>query len=544
MSQLDEIKANAYLLDYPALYNAAEAAVREAAKARLAEGYTEAKLKHTNNMDSEILDKVKKEVWEQVKASPTTMTPEQLALLKAARQALADEYLALPKEEQEAMQFQQTYPGIYNKYYASLNAALADGTTALLRADFLERLAAEGRPLGHRAELPPEAFYEGPIWGNGYEEEVIIVGLSYMWATADHPDPDGEQLRDVAKYLRWLQEAEDGHKGKLVAVFWDWASLYQDKPFFDPRRTEEQTRMFKSGLQNVNLWYCHPNTLTLMNRKTPAGRQWSYDDSGWPVSVRKMRGLVWGHFRLCAARSLSYFLSSLLCHDGCVCSFLFLFPSDATTTTTQLHRMQLFERAVSQFVKDNKGVMDLHSVLETLADEKVKDRVKNEFYRMVSACGARFKPAPPLAPVAMSLKLAVAHFTNGADVAFVQGKYEATFLLVLGKAKQLSFMSMGWVTEEQWAAFCLEVLPQCASLEELYLRSNANLKVDIVELVAKLPPTLKELDLYDTGCFGDAGKADWARLPALEVVELSGTEVTGSEEDLKAAGCAAGYIDI
>ena len=296
---------------------AAEAAVREAAKARLAEGYTEAKLKHTNSKDSEILDKVKKEeIWEQVKASPTTMTPEQLALLKAARQALADEYLALPKEEQEAMQFQQVYPGITDEYgddivyYASLNAALADGTTALLRADFLERLAAEGRPLGHRAELPPEAFYEGPIWAesgwNG-DEGVLIVGLSYMWATADHPDPDGEQLRDVAKYLRWLQEAEDCHEGKLVAVFWDWASLYQDKPFFDPRRTEEQTRMFKSGLQNVNLWYCHPNTLTLMNRKTPAGRQWSYDDSGWPVSVRKTRGFGLGALSpVCCALSFIF----------------------------------------------------------------------------------------------------------------------------------------------------------------------------------------------------------------------------------------------
>ena len=131
--------------------------------------------------------------------------------------------------------------------------------------------------------------------------------------------------------------------------------------------------MFKSGLQNVNLWYCHPNTLTLMNRKTPAGRQWSYDDSGWPVSVREKMGLVWGHFRLCAARSLPCFLSSLLCHDGCVCSFFFLFLSDATTTTTQLHRMQLFERAVSQFVKKDFGVMDLHSVLETLADEEVGD---------------------------------------------------------------------------------------------------------------------------------------------------------------------------
>jgi len=200
----------------------------------------------------------------------------------------------------------------------------------------------------------------------------------------------------------------------------------------------------------------------------------------------------------------------------------------------------------------------------------------------------------------MSLKLAVAHFTNGADVAFVQGKYEATFLLVLGKAKKLRFSSgfggggMGWVTEEQWAAFCLEVLPQCASLEKLYLNGNANLKVDIVELVAKLPPTLKKLDLeytgcfgdagkadwarlpalegvvledtkvtwdgdivelvaklpptlkvlylYNTGCFGDAGKADWARLPALEWVWLDGTKVTGSEEDLKAAGCAAWFI--
>ena len=52
---------------------------------------------------------------------------------------------------------------------------------------------------------------------------------------------------------------------------------------------------------------------------------------------------------------------------------------------------------------------------------------------------------------------------------------------------------------------------------------------DIVELVAKLPPTLKELRLGNTGCFGDAGKADWARLPALKEVGLSRTKVTGSK---------------
>ena len=101
---------------------------------------------------------------------------------------------------------------------------------------------------------------------------------------------------------------------------------------------------------------------------------------------------------------------------------------------------------------------------------------------------------------------------------------------------------MDWVTEEQWAAFCLEVLPQCASLEVLDLDGNDNLKVDIVELVAKLPPTLKTLRLMSTGCFGDGGKAEWGRLPALEFVGLSGTKVSGSEEELRAAGCKAGTI--
>ncbi len=235
-----------------------------------------------------------KEIWEEFKASPTTITAAQLAQLKAARQALADQHFALPKEEQEAMQFQQVYPGTDKEYYASLNAALADGSTALLRADFLERLAAEGRPLGHRAELPPEAFYEGPIWGEVYNVEtrardgVIIVALSYMWATLDHPDPKGEQLRDVARFLRWLQKADGDHKGKLVAVMWDWASLYQDKPFANqqpkPWRTDEQTKLSTAGLRNANLWYCHPLTITLMNRKTPAGRSNEYNVSGWPVS--------------------------------------------------------------------------------------------------------------------------------------------------------------------------------------------------------------------------------------------------------------------
>ena len=55
--------------------------------------------------------------------------------------------------------------------------------------------------------------------------------------------------------------------------------------------------------------------------------------------------------------------------------------------------MQLFERAVSQFVKNNHGVMDLPSVLETLADEKVEDHYKNSFYNM-ARCLLYTSPSP------------------------------------------------------------------------------------------------------------------------------------------------------
>ena len=64
-------------------------------------------------------------------------------------------------------------------------------------------------------------------------------------------------------------------------MFLDWAGLYQDKP--RGSRTDEQTVSFKLGLGNVNLWYCHLLTLTLMNKKLPEGRLIGYDGSGWTV---------------------------------------------------------------------------------------------------------------------------------------------------------------------------------------------------------------------------------------------------------------------
>jgi hypothetical protein len=501
-----------------AAMTAAEKGTDEA-KARLEQGQTETKL-----TPAEIIEDIN-EIWEE-KVKNKVPTTSVNVLLKAARQAFADEYLALSEEEQQTMYFQKYCSGVdnFNPYYASLNAALVDGSTALLRADFLERLAAAGQPLGHRAELPPEAFYEGPVFDTHPGNGVVIVAMSYMWATPDHPDPKGEQLKDVAEFLHWIQSTK---KDKLVVVMWDWASLYQDKPFSDERpkpwRTDEQTTMFKSGLRHVNLWYCHPNTITLMNRKTPEGRKNGYSTSGWPVS-RAVFDL---------SSSLLLYISHLRVDH---------FIDNAISP-------QVFEQGVSQFVKDEQGVIDLHSVLGMLADGAVLERVKKSFGSMARECGKLSKPSPPLSPAAMDIQLSESHFTNGADLAFVYGVYKKTFEAVLGKIKALCFLSMNWVITEEWKAFCHEVIPQCEKLETLFLSGNPDLAVDIVELVAKLPPTLAKLRLDNTGCFGDATKADWARLPALESVGLIGTKITGTEEAIvaaiAAAGCkAAGNVDL
>ena len=174
----------------------------------------------------------------------------------------------------------------------------------------------------------------------------------------------------------------------------------------------------------------------------------------------------------------------------------------------------------------------------------MKEWDKKRFDEVTSKCAETANRQLATAPDVMNAKLAGCSFTNKADIAFVQKKYRQVFESVVTKARKLVFIRMNWITKEQWAGFCSGVLPQCTHLEELYLYNNDNLEEDIVELVGKLPPTLKKLILHNTGCFGDGGKAEWGRLPALEKMDLRNTKVSGSEEELRAAGCKAGYIEI
>ena len=68
----------------------------------------------------------------------------------------------------------------------------------------------------------------------------------------------------------------------------------------------------------------------------------------------------------------------------------------------------------------------------------------------------------------------------------------------------------------------------------LRLAGNPQLKVDISELVAKLPSTVTKLFLDGTKVYGKSVNAPWGKLTNLEMVNLTGTQVAGSEQELRA----------
>jgi len=69
-------------------------------------------------------------------------------------------------------------------------------------------------------------------------------------------------------------------------MFWDWLSLPQQ-----PRATEQDSTMFKSGLQSVNLWYTHPLVETwLLTSNSPGVKP--YGERGWPTFECGVSGLI------------------------------------------------------------------------------------------------------------------------------------------------------------------------------------------------------------------------------------------------------------
>lgn len=70
-----------------------------------------------------------------------------------------------------------------------------------------------------------------------------LLFVSHRWNTAEHPDPDGRQLRELQQRLKALNCADDG--GETAYVFYDYSSMPQ-RP-----RTPEEDAVFYRGIESL-----------------------------------------------------------------------------------------------------------------------------------------------------------------------------------------------------------------------------------------------------------------------------------------------------
>lgn len=180
----------------------------------------------------------------------------------------------------------------------------------LVKSQFLIDYVKNGKePLPCRQDLPEHAFLDVEELGPQGCQELRIISISYCWGSKVHPDPRREHLITLAALLElYCQSCQDdvplgekvkfedcdadfGGKGKTVAVFFDWCSLFQDPP--EQPRTEEQTKSFKAALKSINVWYAHRQSTTWMFTYVPEGSQRAtYEQSGWTYFERTVSSIM------------------------------------------------------------------------------------------------------------------------------------------------------------------------------------------------------------------------------------------------------------
>ena len=88
----------------------------------------------------------------------------------------------------------------------------AQSGICLLKSTWLQKQSDQARRLPSRNALPRDAVYSGPIT----QKSVLIIALSYCWATREHPDPENKLLADVWEVLKYLDTSR--HFGENQAA--------------------------------------------------------------------------------------------------------------------------------------------------------------------------------------------------------------------------------------------------------------------------------------------------------------------------------------
>ena len=342
-----------------------------------------------------------------------------------------------------------------------LEPFLASGAVALLDTQWVVLYAETGGVLTHRQALPKEAFLSLADLVEATVERVSslpVAALSYPWLTKAHPDPDGANLRRVAKALKALLNPGIGGESGVtclarLGVFWDFGSLYQHPdPANRVLRTEAENALFTQGLGCLGTLYSHECTTVLRLTSFPEGHKMEDQGEGTNTAAYFQRG--------------------------------WCFTESSWAGLTKGFQLSL-----------DLGLM--------------RDDEEYNFHSFVGQCtkGGQLRAKaigrrPPLLPSHFAEELETKTFTNGKDdKPLVKKLYEAAFKEQFGKATLLGYDHLGWGDPE--LVQVAEVIASGAAprVERLFLSANQIGNEGCKALAAALgkegaAPRLEELYIY------------------------------------------------
>eukprot|EP00928_Gymnodinium_smaydae_P034133 TRINITY_DN24268_c0_g1_i1.p1 TRINITY_DN24268_c0_g1~~TRINITY_DN24268_c0_g1_i1.p1 ORF type:complete len:513 (+),score=82.96 TRINITY_DN24268_c0_g1_i1:311-1849(+) len=344
----------------------------------------------------------------------------------------------------------------------------------LLKGTWLAELAERGGRLPRRQDLPDEAVWRVADLQRGFDEydhrarscrPPKIVAVSHPWLRREHPDPHGDQVKQLLPLIK--SRLRDLGPGSELAVFLDYCSLFQEP------RTATEEELYLESMRDIGLWYANLKTETWLLTDTPETCSLPADITGDPGAT--------------------------------------------AVASTGDRGWMMFERAIAGLVAI-EGVGARNSLLDI---SKFEDE-SMEWKDVATNYGA--DRSPPMLPDEFNEELASKVFGRQEDLALLQRMYRDTFNEVMASTSVFILCDLGWADEE--ACKMAVAISSCSMLRGIELEGNLISNRGISSLMEALSHcTLLESIILCSNDIGDAGAEAMAKiLPAckcLQEVDLS-----------------------
>lgn len=93
--------------------------------------------------------------------------------------------------------------------------------------------------------------------GEKQEQSQKLICISHRWIASDHPDPEGEQLRELQQRLDTLITQDQTLENALI--FYDYCSMYQ-RP-----RTANEEAIFRQDIESLNTLFISANKVMVLS---------------------------------------------------------------------------------------------------------------------------------------------------------------------------------------------------------------------------------------------------------------------------------------